>query len=204
MNRGQIPQAMADNAVGAMVSRSDFPDVGTTRALAAGTLSLWGILKDLFEGESFTKYAKAPGFRIGRSGRVHLANIDGLTILADADVVRRPIATVARDLVHKDMDFDTAKAMTATMIANSDKTIQKAPIIAMPAVPGLKPLLQRQSGFDWLSIRRVAAKYFCPLVIVAMMVTLDLKHSIWRERVRRRGFRRRLGPPLWLQPLPSL
>jgi len=134
MNWGQMPQAIADNSVDAMVLPTYFPDSRVTRALAAGTVSLWGIPKDKYEGEAFQKYAKAPG-----SGGVNieLAEIppqEGLTINADDDGMFRSIATVGGDMVHKDMDNDTAKKLTAAMIEAVDDITKKAPFMQFSAL----------------------------------------------------------------------
>ena len=143
MTWGQMPQAIADNTVDAMVLPSYFPDRNITRALAAGTVSLWGIPQNLFEGEGFTKYSKAPGSGPMILDVDTLPAIEGLTINADADGKLRSIATVGGDLVHKDMDFDTAKAMTAAMIDSFDDIIKKAPFMF---VAGLGETDQAVSG----------------------------------------------------------
>lgn len=129
MTWGQMPQAIADNTVDAMVLPSYFPDPRITRALAAGTVSLWGIPQELFEGEGFTTYSRAPGSGAMILDASTLPEIEGLTVNTDPDGKIRSIATVGGDLVHKDMDFDTAKAMTAAMIESFDAIVQKAPFM---------------------------------------------------------------------------
>ena len=143
MTWGQMPQAIADNTVDAMVLPSFFPDTRITRALAAGTVSLWGIPQDLFDGEGFTKYAKAPGSGSMVLDVATLPDIKGLTVHADPDGKLRSIATVGGDLVHKDMDFDTAKAMTAAIIDRFDSIVHKAPFMF---VAGLGLTDQASSG----------------------------------------------------------
>ena len=129
-----------------MVLPTYFPDPRVTRALAAGTVSLWGIPKDKFEGEPFQKYSRAPG-----SGPVvvevaDMLKQDGLTINADADGKLRGIATVGGDMVHKDMDFETAKSLTANMIASFEAIVQKAPFMALSALGEVDPATSSTCG----------------------------------------------------------
>ena len=145
MNWGQMPQAIADNTVDAMVLPSYFPDVRISRALAAGSVSLWGIPQDKFEGENFQKYSRAPGSGPMIVDSSEIAS-DGLTIHADADGKMRSIATVGADFVHKDMDNATAKALTAAMIENFDNIIKKAPFMRYAALGELDPAVSSTCG----------------------------------------------------------
>ncbi|MEM7439500.1 MAG: TAXI family TRAP transporter solute-binding subunit [Pseudomonadota bacterium] len=146
MTWGQMPQAIADNSVDAMMLPSYFPDTRITRALSAGSVTLWGIPKELFEGEGFQKYAKAPGSGAMIVDVAEFGTQEGLTIVPDDDGKLRAIATVGGDLVHKDMDFDTAKALTAAMIANFDSVVQKAPFMRFSAFGELDPAVASTCG----------------------------------------------------------
>ncbi len=146
LNWGQMPQAIADNTADAMVLPSYFPDTRITRALSAGSVSLWGIPQELFDGEAFQKYSRAPG-----SGGMIVDVADfgeqpGLTIVGDADGKLRSIATVGGDMVHKDLDFETAKAMTAAMIENFDAIVQKAPFMRFSGFGDLDPAVASTCG----------------------------------------------------------
>jgi len=50
----------------------------------------------------------------------------GLTIVSEDGIWRSP-STVASEVVHKDMDFETAKALTTAMLNNVDVFMKKAP-----------------------------------------------------------------------------
>lgn len=146
MNWDQMPQAIVDNTADAMVLPSYFPDARITRALSAGKVSLWGIPKEMFESEPFQKYARAPGSGEMVVDASELPQMDGLTMHADGDGKLRGIATVGGDLVHKDMDFELAKALTAAQIAQFDAIIKKAPFLKLSAIGNLDPAVSSVCG----------------------------------------------------------
>ena len=146
LNWGQMPQAIADNSADAMVLPTYFPDARVTRALAAGTVSLWGISQELFEGEGFQKYSRAPGSGPMVVPLTDLPPQEGLTINADPDGNFRAIATVGGDLVHKDMDFEKAKSLTAAMIENYDSVIERAPFMQFSGFGTLDPAISSTCG----------------------------------------------------------
>lgn len=129
VNWGQMAKTITDGSADGMMLPVTFPDNRITRALSAGDMTLWSIPKDVWEGEGMQKYIKSPG----TSGLVFdLKDVQpqkGLTIVSEDGIWRSP-TTVAAEVVHKDMDFDTAKMLTATMLANIDKFLTKAPYMA--------------------------------------------------------------------------
>jgi TRAP-type uncharacterized transport system substrate-binding protein len=143
VNWGQMAKTISDGSVDGVMLPITFPDNRITRSLAAGDMTLWSVPKEIWEGERMQKYIKSPG----TSGLVFdlkdMAPQDGLTVVSEDGVWRSP-TTVAAEVVHKDMDFDTAKALTAAMLANVDAFLTKTPFMgttnmgtADPALSGL-------------------------------------------------------------------
>ncbi len=126
VNWGQMAKTISDGSADGMMLPVTFPDNRITRSLAAGDITLWSTPKDIWEGEGMQKYIKSPG----TSGLVFdLADLPeqkGLTIVSEDGIWRSP-TTVAAEVVHKDMDFDLAKELTAAMIRNTDKFLSKTP-----------------------------------------------------------------------------
>jgi len=103
-----------------------FPDARITRSLAAGDMTLWSIPKDIWEGEAMQKYVSSPG-TIGLVFELSdLPPQKGLTIVSEDGMWRSP-SSVGAEAVHKDMDFETAKALTAAVIANTEQFLTKVP-----------------------------------------------------------------------------
>jgi len=129
VNWGQMAKTISDGSADGMMLPVTFPDNRITRSLAAGEITLWSIPKDIWEGARMKKYVSSPG----TAGLVFdLKDVPpqkGLTIVSEDGIWRSP-TTVGAEVVHKDMDFDTAKALTAAVIANVDKFLTKAPYMA--------------------------------------------------------------------------
>ena len=129
VNWGQMAKTITDGSADGMMLPITFPDNRITRALAAGDVTLWSTPKAIWEGEGMQKYIKSPG----TSGLVFdlkdLPPQKGLTIYSEDGIWRSP-TTVAAEVVHKDMDFETAKKLTATMIANVDTFLTKTPFMS--------------------------------------------------------------------------
>jgi TRAP-type uncharacterized transport system substrate-binding protein len=129
VNWGQMPKTISDGSADGMMLPVTFPDNRITRSLAAGDITLWSTPKAIWEGEAMQKYIKSPG----TSGLVFdlkdLAPQQGLTIVSEDGIWRSP-TTVAAEVVNKDLDFDTAKALTAAMLKNVDAFLTKAPYMA--------------------------------------------------------------------------
>ncbi|MEM7302617.1 MAG: TAXI family TRAP transporter solute-binding subunit [Pseudomonadota bacterium] len=129
VNWGQMAKTISDGSADGMMLPVTFPDNRITRSLAAGDMTLWSIPKDIWEGERMQKYIKSPG----TGGLVFdLKNIPpqkGLTIVSEDGIWRSP-TTLAAEVVNKSMDFDTAKALTAAMLKNTEAFLKKAPYMA--------------------------------------------------------------------------
>lgn len=129
VNWGQMPKSISDGSADGMMLPVTFPDNRITRSLAAGAITLWSVPKDIWEAPPMQKYISSPG----TSGLVFdlkdLPAQEGLTIVSEDGMWRSP-STVAAEVVNKDMDFETAKALTATMLKNVDKFMKKAPFMS--------------------------------------------------------------------------
>ena len=133
VNWGQMPKTISDGSADAMMLPVTFPDNRITRSLAAGDITLWSIPKDKWEGQGMQKYIKSPGTGALVFDLKDLAPQKGLTIVSEDGIWRSP-QTVGAEVVHKDMDFDTAKALTAAVIANEDAFQKKAPYMATTSI----------------------------------------------------------------------
>ncbi len=80
-----------------------------------------------------TKYLKSPGTAPITFDLADLPPQSGLTIVSEDGVWRSP-STVAAEVAHKDLDFETAKALTAAVIANTDAMLTKAPYMATTSI----------------------------------------------------------------------
>lgn len=129
MSWGQMPKAISDGSADVMMLPVTFPDARITRSLAAGDMTLWSIPKDVWDSEGMQKYIKSPGTAGLVFDLADVALPDGLTIVTEDGTWRSP-STVGSEVVHKDMDFELAKALTAAIIANTDVFLNKAPFMA--------------------------------------------------------------------------
>lgn len=133
VNWGQMAKTISDGSADGMMLPVTFPDARITRSLAAGNMTLWSIPKNIWEGTGMQKYINSPG----TAGLVFplsdLVPVDGLKIVSEDGVWRSP-TTVGAEVVHKDMDFDMAKALTAAVIANTEAFLTRAPYMATTQV----------------------------------------------------------------------
>ncbi len=129
VNWGQMAKTITDGSADAMMLPVTFPDTRITRSLAAGDMTLWSIPKEIWEGEAMQKYIKSPGTAGIVFDLKDIAPVKGLTIVSEDGIWRSP-TTVGAEVVHKDMDDDTAKALTAAMLANVETFLTKAPFMA--------------------------------------------------------------------------
>jgi len=129
VNWGQMAKTITDGSADAMMLPVTFPDGRITRSLSAGDMTLWSIPKDVWEGERMQKYIKSPGTAGIVFDLKDVPTVEGLTISSEDGIWRSP-STVGSEVVNKDMDFDTAKALTAAVIANVETFVGKAPFMA--------------------------------------------------------------------------
>lgn len=129
VNWGQMAKTISDGSADGMMLPITFPDNRITRSLAAGDITLWSVPKDVWEAEPMQKYINSPGTAGISFDLKDLPPQEGLTIVSEDGIWRSP-TTVAAEVVNKSMDFDTAKALTATMLKNVDAFLSKSPIMA--------------------------------------------------------------------------
>ncbi len=129
VNWGQMPKTITDGSADAMMLPVTFPDNRITRSLSAGEMTLWSIPKDVWEGERMQKYIKSPGTAGIVFDLKDVAQQEGLTIVSEDGIWRSP-STVGSEVVHKDMDFDLAKSLTAAVIAKKDVFLKKTAFMA--------------------------------------------------------------------------
>ncbi len=125
LNWGQMTSAIAANSADVMVLPLAMPDPIVTASLAAGNMTLWGIPKDAWESEGMQRYLSSPGKAPFVRNRSEFVEQEGLTLASDTDGTLRGIATPGGNIVHKDMPFELAKALTAALISNIDNINSK-------------------------------------------------------------------------------
>lgn len=64
---------------------------------------------------------------------------------------------------------------------------------SMPGIPGLDDWIKHVTGNPWFTIRRLPFEYYHPIFFAAMMLTVALRHSMWRDWRGRSGRRRGFG-----------
>lgn len=126
VNWGQDIKTITDGSAEAVVLPLTFPSRRITAALASGNVTVWPLKKAVFETEQFQKYATTPGIAPFRLPISEAGFGEGVTIVNDDDIIRS-IATTGADVVHKDMSFDMAKALTKAHIDTLDQLKAKAP-----------------------------------------------------------------------------
>lgn len=138
VNWGQMAKTITDGSADGMMLPVTFPDARITRSLAAGEMTLWSIPKEIWEGEAMQKYIRSPGTGSVVFDLSSLPPQEGLTIVSEDGIWRSP-STVAAEVVHKDMDFETAKALTATMLKNLDTFLTKTPFMSTTNMGAIDP-----------------------------------------------------------------
>ncbi len=133
VNWGQMPKTITDGSADAMMLPVTFPDNRITRSLAAGSMTLWSIPKDVWEGERMQKYIQSPGTAGIVFDLSDLPEQKGLTIVSEDGIWRSP-STVAAEVVNASMDFETAKALTAAVIEHTDVMLSKTPFMATTGI----------------------------------------------------------------------
>ncbi|MEM9105441.1 MAG: C4-dicarboxylate ABC transporter substrate-binding protein, partial [Pseudomonadota bacterium] len=130
VNWGQAVKTIQDGSADAMVLPMSFPDPRVTAALASGDMTIYSVSKEVFDSEAFQNVGKLPGTVPFEMAISEMGYGDGITIASEDDMFRGP-ATVGADIVNVNMDFDTAKALTAAFIENIESIYHaKAPFMA--------------------------------------------------------------------------
>jgi len=125
---GQVSAVVSDGTVNLAVLPELFPNQRITELGAAGNMTGWGIPKDVFEGDAFQKYLKAPG---NAGFMVPVADIeasigDSWTIKSEDDMFRG-MSTVGSVGVNKNMDEELAYQLTKGFVETLDELKAKAP-----------------------------------------------------------------------------
>ena len=144
-NWGQMVKTITDGSGDAMVLPIYFPDIRVTRAAASGSVTLYPVPKDVFEGPAMRKYLKSPGTGAFLLDVGRIKPQAGVTIASEDGIWRSP-ATVGGEVVRADMDFELARALAAAAIANVDAFVAKAPFMAHVALGELDPAVTGMCG----------------------------------------------------------
>jgi TRAP-type uncharacterized transport system substrate-binding protein len=132
VNWGQAVKTIQDGSADAFVLPMAFPDPRVTAALASGDMTLFSVPKSVYDSEAFQNVGKLPGTVPVSIPLSEMGYGDGVTVVSEDDTFRGP-GTVGADIVHKDMDFELAKSLTAAFIKNIEPIYHaKAPF--MPGV----------------------------------------------------------------------
>ncbi|MEM9475194.1 MAG: TAXI family TRAP transporter solute-binding subunit [Pseudomonadota bacterium] len=131
VNWGQAVKTIQDGSADAFVLPMSFPDPRVGAALASGNMTIFSMPKDVHDSEDFDKVANLPGTVKFSMPVAEMGYGDGVTIVSEDDMFRGP-GTVGADIVNVNMDFDTAKALTAAFLENIESIYHaKAPFMAV-------------------------------------------------------------------------
>ena len=128
VNWPQANKTIMDGSADMNLLPATFPSDRIVAALSAGKVNVLSVPKAAFESAPFQKWAKAPGnapvtlagSKMGYGDDVRLYSEDG---------VFRGVNITGAEIVHKNMDFDLAKALTATYVASLERLKAKAPFM---------------------------------------------------------------------------
>ena len=125
-NWGQLANILVDGSVDGFVIPLTFPSARVTVAQSAGNVKIISTPKEIFESEKYQKVFNAPGNIPIQVKWEDMGYGEGVSMVS-SDGVYRGLGTAFVELVHKDMSFDLAKAITATHISTLDKLKAKSP-----------------------------------------------------------------------------
>jgi TRAP-type uncharacterized transport system substrate-binding protein len=129
VNWGQAVKTIQDGSADAMVLPIGFPDARLTQAASSGDITVWSTPKEIFESADFQKIGNVPGTVTVTLSPEETAYPGGVTVVSEDDNFRGP-GTVGGEVVHKDMDFELAKSLTAAFLENLDSIYKaKAPFM---------------------------------------------------------------------------
>ena len=141
-NWGQLANILVDGSVDGFVLPLTFPSARVTVAQSAGNVKIISTPKEIFESEKYQKVFNGPGNIPITVKWEDMGYGEGVSMVSE-DGVYRGLGTAFVELVHKDMSFDLAKAITATHISTLDKLKAKSPFA--PNI-GLAQMDARLSG----------------------------------------------------------
>jgi len=130
VNWNQMPAAIIDGTVDAVLVPAMFPGPRVTRASAAGAMTMWSMPKDTFEAEASQKFLNKPGSTpyIVPLADIQAAMGSGWTIISEDDKFRGK-AVPGGDMVNKSMDEELAYQLTMAHIENIDSIKKLAPFM---------------------------------------------------------------------------
>lgn len=145
VNHSQAAATLTDGSVDAYVGPLTFPSDKVTVAQSVGDVVIVSTPKEIWESEGYQKIFNAPGNIPVEIPWEQMGYEDGEGVrLISDDGVFRSFGVAFADMVHKDMDFELARSITATFIANLDNFYAKAPLTRNMNVGNLDA---RSTGF---------------------------------------------------------
>lgn len=119
VNWEQDLKTITDGSADATILPTTFPDRRITAGLASGNMTVFSMPKEAFESEATQKYLTTPGNAPLRLPVEQSGFGEGVTVVSEDGIIRTA-STAGSEIVSKDMDFETAKALTAAFIASLD------------------------------------------------------------------------------------
>ena len=126
VNWPQATKTILDGTADVNLLPGTFPSDRVIAALSAGHVNIISVPSEIYESEAFQKWAKSPGNAPLIMDGSDLGYTEGVTVYSEDDKYRAVNITGA-EIVSVDMDFELAKAITATYIATMDDLRAKAP-----------------------------------------------------------------------------
>lgn len=145
VNWGQALKTITDGTIEAAVLPLQFPDTRVTGALAAGDMTLWSLPEPVYDSADFAKLAKLPGSAPWIMDLRDVNAPDGLNVVSQ-DEKFRGLAIKGGDIVHKDMDYDLAKALVTAHIKTLDTLKARTPFAANVGYGDLDPARSGMCG----------------------------------------------------------
>ncbi len=128
VNWGQQDATIMGGEPDVMLLPELFPSGSFTTIASAGKMTIWSTPKDVYEGEAFQRYLKAPGiapFTISVADLQAMMGED-YTIVSGDDTMRAA-ATIGGNVVHKDMDEQIVYDLVSAYVETIDDLKAKAP-----------------------------------------------------------------------------
>lgn len=148
-NWGQLPTLLVDGSMDAFVFPLTFPSARATTMQAAGNVVMVSTPRAIFESEAYQKVFNAPGNVpiVVKWEDMGYEEGKGIRLISE-DGTFRGLGTAFADVVHRDMEFELARALTAEYIATMDRLKAKTAYMKNVGVGVLDPVL---SGFCGLN-----------------------------------------------------
>lgn len=114
---GQMIQTITDGSADAMVLPLYLPDPRMIQASASGSMTVYSVPKDVWEGEAMQNYLRSPGTGSFVEPIEEIDMPSGIAMSSEDDMIRMPIATGAI-MVRNDMDEELAYKLTKAHLDN--------------------------------------------------------------------------------------